>query len=156
MRKDFIEKLSTELIKNNDVIVVETLSLQGMSQALNLGKSVMDLGYSMFVKRLEDKAKLQGKIVIKADKWYASSKTCSKCGYVYKDLKLSEREWICPECGEHHYRDQNAGQNLITYGFSILLSMINTAGLERPRELVEMSELSESMKQEAVESLAQR
>ena len=156
LRKDFIEKLSTELIKNNDVIVIETLSLQGMSQALNLGKSVMDLGYSMFVKRLEDKAKLQGKMVIKADKWYASSKTCSKCGYVYKELKLSEREWICPECGEHHFRDQNAGQNLITYGFNILLSMINTSGLVQSEELVEMSELSESMKQEAVESLAQR
>ena len=156
LRKDFIEKLSTELIKNNDVIVVETLSLQGMSQALNLGKSVMDLGYSMFVKRLEDKAKLQGKLVIKADKWYASSKTCSKCGYVYKELKLSEREWTCPECGEHHYRDHNAGQNLITYGFNILLSMINTSGLVQSEELVEMSELSESMKQEAVESLAQR
>lgn len=144
-RKDFVEKLSTKLINENDVIVTETLSLKGMSQALNLGKSVMDLGYSQFINRLQDKALDNGKIVIQADKWFASSKTCNNCGYVNKELKLSDREWDCPNCGAHHLRDQNAGINLANYG----LNLIFNTGKELPVEPVEMSELSESMKQEA-------
>ncbi len=115
-RKDFVSKLSTKLVRENDVIVVENLSLKGMSQALNLGKSVMDLGYSEFVKQLEYKALWNNKTFIRADKWFASSKTCSYCGYKKKDLQLDDREWICSNCGATHNRDQNAGQNLRNYG----------------------------------------
>lgn len=148
-RKDFVERLSTKLLRENDVIVIESLNMKGMSQALKLGKSVMDLGYSMFVNRLEQKSLEQEKLVIKADKWFASSKTCSTCGYVKNDLKLSDREWDCPKCHTHHYRDTNAGKNLRDYGMNLIL-----LGLEQPVEPVEMSELSESMKQEADWSLA--
>lgn len=149
-RKDFIEKLSTSLVHENDAIVIESLSLKGMSQALNLGKSVMDLGYSLFIKRLEEKANDLGKFVIKADKWFASSKTCSTCGYVYKDLALSEREWICPNCGTHHLRDMNAGQNLRNYG----LNLIFNTGLDKSVEPLEVSALVEPEKKEALRSLA--
>ena len=91
-----------------------------MSQAMRLGKSVMDLGYSSFVQMLKYKSEHYGKHLVMADKWFASSKTCSSCGYVKKDLLLQEREWTCPVCGTHLYRDQNAAINLKNLGLKIL------------------------------------
>jgi putative transposase len=79
---------------------------------LKLGKSVMDLGYASFVNKLIYKAKWQDKTVLLADKWFASSKTCNICGYVNRDLRLQDREWICPSCGTRLLRDQNAAINL--------------------------------------------
>ena len=119
-RKDFTQKLSTELVRDYDVIVVEHLSLKGMSQALNLGKSVMDLGYSEFVRQLNYKSLWNNKTLIQADKWFASSKICSICGYINKELELSDRKWDCPNCGMEHDRDQNAGINLKNYGIKEL------------------------------------
>jgi putative transposase len=119
-RNDFTHKLSKKLVTENDVIVIENLNLKGMSQCLNLGKSVMDLGYSEFVKQLQYKSLWNNKLLIEADKWFASSKLCSKCGYKKSDLLLSDREWICPNCNTHHFRDMNAGQNLVNYGKNIL------------------------------------
>lgn len=124
IRKDFIEKLSTKLVKENDVIVIENLSLKDMSRfkkweerkllkdKCNHGKSMNDLGWYMFTQRLKTKANEKGKAIIEADKWFASSKTCSKCGHVNRELKLEDRIWICPQCGVEHLRDQNAAQNL--------------------------------------------
>ena len=123
-RKDFNEKLSTKLVKENDVIVIESLSLRDMAKfkkweerrnskdKSNHGKSVYDLGWYTFVQRLKTKAEEQGKVVIEANKWFASSKTCNVCGYVNKDLTISDRSWICPKCGKEHNRDQNAAINL--------------------------------------------
>ena len=123
-RKDFNEKLSTKLVKENDVIVIESLSLKDMAKfrkwserkdskdKSNHGKSVNDLGWYTFVQRLKTKAQEQGKVVIEANKWFASSKTCNVCGYVNKDLTISDRSWICPKCGTEHNRDQNAAINL--------------------------------------------
>ena len=91
-----------------------------MSQALHLGKSVMDLGYSEFVRQLSYKSLWNNKTFIQADKWFASSKTCSICGYKNKDLQLSDRDWKCPNCGTDHDRDQNAGINLKNYGLKEL------------------------------------
>jgi len=119
-RKDFTNKLSKKLITENDVIVVESLSLKGMSQALNLGKSVMDLGYSEFIRQLRYKSLWYNKTLIEADKWFASSKTCNFCGYKKKDLQLSERVWMCPNCGKEISRDMNAGRNLVDYGLQEL------------------------------------
>ena len=78
----------------------------------NHGKSVNDLGWCYFVNRLKVKAEEQGKIVIEANHWFASSKTCNICGYVNKDLSISDRSWICPNCGTEHNRDENAAMNL--------------------------------------------
>ena len=132
-RKDFNEKLSTKLVKDNDVIVIETLSMKDMakfrkwserknsSDKSNHGKSVYDLGWYAFVQRLKTKAEEQGKIVVEADKWFTSSKICNVCGYVNRDLTISDRTWLCPGCGKEHHRDQNAAINLkhlITEGTS--------------------------------------
>lgn len=119
-RRDFTHKLSHKLTHENDVIVIESLSLKGMSRALKLGKSVHDLGYSEFVRQLQYKSLWYGPILIEADKWFASSKTCSKCGYVYSQLKLGEGSWECPKCRTTHHRDQNAAKNLVEYGRKFL------------------------------------
>lgn len=123
-RKDFIEKLSTDLVRNNDVIVIESLSLADIarfrkweerkdsSDKFNHGKSVYDLGWGMFVQRLKDKAEEYNVQIIEADKWFASSKTCNKCGYVNKRLTIEDRVWTCPKCGTEHLRDVNAAVNL--------------------------------------------
>jgi putative transposase len=123
-RKDFNEKLSTKLITENDVIVIESLSMKDMAKfkkweerknlkdKSNHGKSINDLGWCYFVNRLKTKAVEQGKIVIEANKWFASSKTCNICGYVNKDLEISDRSWICPKCQTEHFRDKNAAINL--------------------------------------------
>lgn len=119
-RKDFTQKLSTKLVQENTVIVVEHLSLQAMSQALKLGKSVMDLGYSQFIHQLKYKCLWNNKVFIQADKWFASSKTCSICGIKNSSLTLSDRSWSCPNCGAEHDRDANAGMNLKKYGLEFL------------------------------------
>ena len=119
-RKDFIEKLSTRLLNENDVIVIESLNMQSLAQSLHLGKSVNDLAWGMFVNRLQQKSEVTNKLVIKADKFFASSQICHVCGYKNKDLTLKDREWDCPICGTHLLRDENAGQNLKNFGLNIL------------------------------------
>lgn len=115
-RKDFSHKLSTELVNQYDVIVVESLNLKAISQGLKLGKSVMDLGYSQFINQLKYKCDWYGKHLIEADKWFASSKICHKCGYKYNELALSDRKWVCPNCGTTIERDENAAKNLKNLG----------------------------------------
>lgn len=115
-RTDFIHKLSTSLIRENDVIVVESLNLKAMSQCLKLGKSVMDLGYSQFINQLQYKSDWYGKHLVQADKWFASSKICHNCGFKYTDLTLKDRKWVCPNCGTTIDRDENAALNLKQLG----------------------------------------
>jgi putative transposase len=91
-RQDFIHKLSRKLVHENDTVVIEDLNMRAMSQCLNLGKSVHDLGWGEFVRQLEYKGEQYGCKVMKADRWFASSKTCSHCGNLNKELRLSDRE----------------------------------------------------------------
>ena len=115
-RHNFTHQLSTLLVRDYDVIVVEDLSIKGMSQGLNLGKSVMDLGWTAFIHQLQYKADWYGKHLVLADKSFPSSKLCSKCKYKYQDLTLDQRSWVCPNCGENHDRDLNAAINLRNLG----------------------------------------
>lgn len=131
-RKDFIEKLSFKLVHENDIIVVETLSMKDIAKFKsweerknskdkhNHGKSAYDLGWAMFLNRLKTKAEENGKIIIEADKWFASSKTCNHCGYVNKDLEVEDREWTCPQCNSFNYRDWNAAKNLKDLGYEFI------------------------------------
>lgn len=123
-RLDFCHKESKKLVQNYDVIVLEDINMQEMGRRLNLGKSVNDLGFGMFRNMLGYKSEKNDCLIVYADKWFPSSKLCSHCGYKNTELKLSDREWVCPECGEVHDRDFNAACNLRDYYFNI----INTAG----------------------------
>ena len=126
-RRHFNHILSYKLANENDVIVVENLSLKEMKEEnLKLGKSLSELNYSHFLHCLEYKCEDLGKTFIRADKWFASSKTCSYCGYINKNLKLEDREWICPECGTAHLRDQNAAQNLINFGLNKIVGWMTS------------------------------
>lgn len=114
-RLDFIKQSASRLTKTYDCIVIETLNMQGMSRSLRFGKSVHDIGWGLFVKWLEWDCEKNGCTLIKADKWYASSKLCNCCGEKNEGLKLSDRDWICSRCGRLLGRDFNAALNLRDY-----------------------------------------
>ena len=114
-RKDWIEKETLRLVKSYDKIVIEDLNLIGISKFLRNAKNMNDTSWGTFVLRLQAKGQDYNCKVIKADRYFPSSQLCSKCGWQYKELKLSEREWTCCNCGTHHIRDVNAAINLKNY-----------------------------------------
>lgn len=114
-RRDWLEKLSCRIAKDNDIICIENLNMQAISQCLSLGKSTMDNGWGMFVNMLERKAKR----VVKIDKWFPSSRLCPKCGSINKNLSLKDRVWTC-ECGAVLDRDFNAANNILNEGLKWL------------------------------------
>ena len=120
-RIDYIHNIVNSLLGTYDYIFMENLNVQGMLRNHNLAKAIQELGFYTFKNTLKNKAMLNDKFVIEVDRWFASSKTCHKCGYVYKNLTLGEREWTCPICGEHHDRDLNAAINILVEGNKILV-----------------------------------
>ena len=127
-RDDMLHKISCRLTDEYDVISIETLDMAAMKRSLNFGKSVSDNGWGSFTRMLEYKAERKGKRVVRVDKWYPSSKTCSKCGYVHKELTLDDRVYTCPICGNVIDRDHQAAINTDTEGLRILqLSYAETA-----------------------------
>ena len=116
-RTDFLQKLSTELIRNYDVICLEDLNVGGMVKNHNLAKAISDCSWSEFVRMLQYKAEWYGRTISKIDRFYPSSQTCNCCGCVNPITKdLSVREWTCPECGVTHDRDVNAAKNILKQG----------------------------------------
>ncbi|PGM52097.1 IS200/IS605 family element RNA-guided endonuclease TnpB [Bacillus sp. AFS053548] len=119
-RDDFLNKLSTEIIKNHDLICIETLNTKGMLRNRKLAKSISDVSWSAFVTKLEYKATWYGKTIMKVSNWFPSSQICSDCGHQDGKKPLEIREWTCPFCHEHHDRDINASKNILAEGLRTL------------------------------------
>ena len=119
-RNDFLHKLSTRLINENQVICLETLRVKNMIKNHCFARSISDVSWSKFVDLLIYKSEWYGRSIIQIPQNYASSQTCSVCGYVNKEIKdLSVREWSCPNCNTHHDRDINASINILHKGLEI-------------------------------------
>ena len=118
LRKDILDKLTTYLCENYKVICIEDLNVSGMMKNRCLALSISDLGWGEFRRQLEYKSLLYGSQIVVADKWFPSSKMCSRCGFINKTLLLSERKFVCEDCGQVIDRDLNASLNLENYGLN--------------------------------------
>ena len=124
-RNDFLQKLSSKYINENQVIVLEDLNIKQMEQDSSLSRYIADASWSTFVSMLEYKGEWYGRDIIKVPTYYPSSQLCSCCGYQNKEIKdLSIREWVCPKCGATHSRDHNASINILNKGLDILKARI--------------------------------
>ena len=148
VRKDYLHKISTEIVKNHDIISVEDLAVKNMMKNHKLAQSFSDVSLGIFYTILEYKANWNDKSFVKIDRFFPSSKTCSNCGWINQNLILSIRKWNCPSCNEQHDRDFNASQNILKQGIKIL----SGSGIESDikQKQVEASSLDESIKPETL------
>lgn len=119
-RLDTLHKVSKELVKSYDLISVEDLNVKGMIKNRKLSKHIADASWGNFVTLLQYKCDWYGKKLVKVNRFYPSSKTCSECGWINQDLNLSDREWTCNSCGVVHDRDWNASKNILKEGLKII------------------------------------
>ena len=116
----YIHSVVNELLTFYDTVFMEDLNVQGMLRNHKLAKAIQEIGFYDFRRILVDKARNNYKQVVFVDRFYPSSKTCSNCGYINKELTLNDREWVCPNCKEHHDRDLNAAINILHEGKRII------------------------------------
>ncbi|MEH2379725.1 MAG: RNA-guided endonuclease TnpB family protein [Nostoc sp.] len=119
-RQDFLHKLTTRLVRENQVIVAESLAVKNMVKNRKLSKTISDAGWGEITRQLAYKALWYGRSFVQLDRWFPGSKTCSSCGHIVEKLPLSIREWDCPSCSAHHDRDVNAAVNHLAEGRSVL------------------------------------
>ncbi len=118
-RKDFLHKLTTRLVRENQTIAVEDLSVKNMVKNHKLAQAIADASWSELVRQLEYKCQWYGRTLVKIDRWFPSSKRCGHCGHIVEKMPLNVREWTCPECGTHHDRDINAAKNILAAGLAV-------------------------------------
>src|SRR5574343_661148 len=119
----YLHYVVNQLLRENQTIVMEDLNVSGMVKNHKLAEAIQEVYWSRFKEILTYKAKWYNRNVISVDRWFPSSKTCSSCGYIKKDLTLQDREWVCPVCGAHHDRDLNAAINIKNEGLKKQLGM---------------------------------
>jgi putative transposase len=145
-RLDTLHKVSYQLVNENDLIVCEDLNVKGMIKNNKLSKHIADASWGNFVTLLQYKCDWYGKELVKVNRFYPSSKTCGKCGWINQELKLSDREWICKSCGVVHDRDVNASRNILKEGLKIFGQGLSNTKVERK---LDVSNNAHSMKPEA-------
>ena len=118
----YLHAVSNSLIDENQVICMEDLNVKGMLRNHKLAESICEMNFGEFRRMLEYKARWYNRKIVFVNRFYPSSKTCHNCGYINKGLKLSDRQWICPQCGQIHDRDINAAKNIRRKGISELVS----------------------------------
>ncbi len=118
-RKDFLQKLTTQLVRENQTIVVEDLAIENLVKNHKLANSISDASWGELVRELTYKCQWYGRELVKIDRWFPSSKRCGNCGHIVKKMPLKIREWECPECGINHDRDLNAANNILAAGLAV-------------------------------------
>jgi putative transposase len=118
-RKDFLHKLTTCLVRENQTIAVESLAVKNMVKNRKLSLAISDSGWGELIRQLEYKCRWYGRKLVKIDQWFPSSKRCSACGHIVDKMPLNIRDWTCPECGCHHDRDVNASKNILAAGLAV-------------------------------------
>ena len=118
-RNNFLHKLTTRLVRENQVIAVEDLSVKNMVKNRKLALLISDASWGETVRQLEYKCNWYGRTFVKIDRWFPSSKRCGHCGYIADKLPLNVREWECPKCSTHHDRDINAAKNILAAGLAV-------------------------------------
>jgi putative transposase len=118
-RNDFLHKLTTRLVRENQTIAVEDLAVKNMVKNKKLALSISDASWGELVRQLEYKCDWYGRTLVKIDRWFPSSKRCGSCGHIVDKLPLSVREWDCPKCGTRHDRDINASKNILAAGLAV-------------------------------------
>jgi len=147
IRKNYLHKVSTEIIKNHDVICIEDLAVKNMMKNHKLAQAFSDVSLGTFYTMLEYKANWNDKTIVKIDRFFPSSKTCNVCDYINQDLTLKDREWTCIGCGTKHNRDFNASINIKKQGLKILSGSGIESDIKQKRN--EALPLGESMTSEA-------
>jgi putative transposase len=117
-RRDHTHKLTTQLIRENQTIVVEDLAVKNMVKNHKLARAISDANWGELVRQITYKAEWYGRELIKIDRWFPSSKRCSSCGHIVDKMPLNIRKWDCPECNSHHDRDINAAINILAAGLA--------------------------------------
>jgi len=118
-RKDFLHKLTTQLVRENQTIAVEDLSVKNMVKNRKLSQAISDASWGELVRQLEYKCDWYGRTFVKIDRWFPSSKRCGHCGHIVDKLPLNIREWTCSSCGTVHDRDVNAARNILAAGLAV-------------------------------------
>jgi len=118
-RQDFLHKLTTQLTRENQTIVVEDLAIKNMVKNHKLALAISDASWGELIRQLAYKCEWYGRELVKIDRWFPSSKRCGNCGYIVDKLPLNIREWECPKCGTNHDRDINAAKNILAAGLAV-------------------------------------